>query len=117
MWCQQSGGYLTTVECTRAQFMAQLKKMYELWLPHHWIKVWCEHQRQLTYATFGPDEACVMTDFSAVYDHKAFASKCCEQPHHSNMDVSVVSYAEMEGGSRIIGGRGGYFPPLMRHSL
>ena len=72
------------------------------WLPHNWIKRWCEQQRRLTYATLADDEACVMTDFSAIYDHKAFASKCCEQPHHSNMDVFVVTYVAYEGGERKI---------------
>ena len=43
-----------------------------------------------------------MTDFSAVYDHKAFASRCCEQPNHSNMDVFVVSYVRMEEGKRVV---------------
>ena len=91
---------LVVVPGTRTEMMAQLKKIYELWLPHYWIKRWCEHQRQLTYATLADDEACLMTDFSAVYDHKAFASKCCEQPHHSNMDVFVVTYVAYEGSER-----------------
>jgi hypothetical protein len=82
---------LVTVHGTRAEMMDRLAKIYALWLPHHWIKRWCEHQRHLTYATFGVDEACISTDFSAVYDHKAFCSRCCEQPHHSNMDVFVVT--------------------------
>ena len=43
-----------------------------------------------------------MTDFSAVYDHKAFASRCCEQPHHSNMDVFVISYVQVEDGKRVV---------------
>jgi hypothetical protein len=95
---------LVTVRGTRAEMMAQIKKIYEQWLPHHWIKRWCEHQRHLTYATFGVDEACIMTDFSAVYDHKAFCSKCCEQPHHSNMDVFVVSWAHVVDGKREVSG-------------
>ena len=45
-----------------------------------------------------------MTDFSAVYDHKAFCSKCCEQPHHSNMDVFVVSWAHVVDGKREVSG-------------
>lgn len=93
---------LTEVDCTRAEFMAQLQKIYQQWLPHHWVKVWCSHQRRLTYATLDHDEACIMTDFSAAYDHKAFATKCCEQPHHSNMDVFVVSLAQMTNGKREI---------------
>ena len=93
---------LVDVECTRAEFMAQLQKIYKQWLPHHWTKVWCEHQRRLTYATFGTDEACISTDFSAVYDHKAFATRCCEQPHHSNMDVFVVTYCRVEGKNRVV---------------
>jgi hypothetical protein len=92
---------LVTVKCTRAEFMAQLKKIYNLWLPHHWVKTWCDHQRHLTYSTCGFDEACISTDFSAVYDHKAFATKCCEQPHHSNMDVFVITYFREEDGKRV----------------
>lgn len=91
---------LAVVRGTRAEFMDRLKKVYELWLPHNWIKRWCEHQRHLTYSTFGPDEACIMTDFSAVYDHKAFCSRCCEQPHHSHMDVFVVTWCRIEDGER-----------------
>ena len=91
---------LVTVRGTRAEMMAQLKKIYALWLSHSWIKRWCEHQRKLTYATFDVNEACIMTDFSAIYDHKAFASKCCEQPHHSMMDVFVVSWARIVNGHR-----------------
>ena len=91
---------LVTVRGTRAEMMAQLKKIYALWLSHSWIKRWCEHQRKLTYATFDVNEACIMTDFSAIYDHKAFASKCCEQPHHSMMDVFVVSWARIVNGQR-----------------
>jgi hypothetical protein len=92
---------LVTVKGTRTEFMAQFKKIYKQWLPHHWTKTWCDHQRRLTYATCGYDEACISTDFSAVYDHKAFATKCCEQPHHSNMDVFVVTYFREEDGKRV----------------
>ena len=80
--------------------MARLKKVYSQWLPHHWIKGWCEHQRRLTYNTFGFDEVCISTDVSAVYDHKAWATKCYEQPHHSNMDVFVVTISREEDGKR-----------------
>lgn len=93
---------LVTMKCTRAEFMAQLRKIYLEWLPHHWIKCWCEHQRRLTYATFGYDEACISTDFSAVYDHKAWATKCCEQPHYSNMAVFVVTFSRLQDGKRAL---------------
>ena len=93
---------LVVVQSTRAGLMAQLKKVYAQWLPHHWIKGWCDHQRRLTYSTFEFDEACISTDFSAVYDHKAWATKCCEQPHHSNMDVFVLTYSRQEDGKRVV---------------
>ena len=48
---------LVVVSGTRAEMMARLKKIYELWLPHNWIKRWCEHQRRLTYATLADEEA------------------------------------------------------------
>ena len=92
---------LVVIKGTRAGLMERLKKIYGLWLPHHqWIKRWNDHQRKLTYATFSVDEACVMTDFSAIYDHKAFCARCCEQPHHSNMDVFVITWARIEAGQR-----------------
>ena len=91
---------LVEINGTRAELLQRIKHIYSLWLPHHWIKRWCEHQRHLTYATFGYDEACIMTDFSAVFDHKAWASKCCEQHHHSNMDVFVISWAREVDGKR-----------------
>lgn len=97
--CNQEA--LITVKATRAQFMERMKEIYSLWLPHHWIKTWCDHQRRLTYAKCGFHEACISTDFSAVYDHKAFATKCCEQPHHSNLDVFVVTYFREENGKRV----------------
>lgn len=89
---------LIVVNGTRSEFMAQLRKVYQQWLPHYWIKTWCEHQRHLTYSTFKIDEACISTDFSAVYDHKAWATRCCEQPHHSNMAVFVLTYRAPEEG-------------------
>ena len=70
---------LVEVSGSPADLQKRLKYVYSLWLPHHWIKRWCEHQCQLTFATFAYDEACIMTDFSAVFDHKAWCSKCCEQ--------------------------------------
>ena len=90
------------VQGTRAELMARLKKIYGQWLPHHWTKSWCDHQRRLTYSTFGFVEACISIDFSAVYDDKAWPTKCCEQPHHSNMDVFVITFSRNEGGKRIV---------------
>ena len=53
--------------------------------------LWQAHQRHLIYATFGADEMCISTDFSAQFDHKCAWTLTCEHPPRSNQAVYVVT--------------------------
>ena len=46
---------------------------------------------------------CISTDFSAQYEHKAFATRTCEHPARSNMDVFIVTHSPcVENGERVV---------------
>jgi len=73
--------------------MQRLRKVEADWKPHYWGKEWTSRVRDKVNSCFPATEMSISTDFSAVYDHKAAAMRTCEQPHHSNMDVFVVTHS------------------------
>lgn len=92
-----------TVKGTRKQLMERLEALFAEWSPHDWIDRWTMHNRHLTYATFEDDECCISTDFSAQYEHKAYATRTCEHPPRSNMDVFIVTHSpRMVDGERVV---------------
>ena len=84
---------LVEVTGTRPELMQRLRKVEADWKPHYWGKEWTSRVRDKVNSCFPATEMSISTDFSAVYDHKAAAMRTCEQPHHSNMDVFVVTHS------------------------
>jgi hypothetical protein len=84
---------LRKIDCTRKELMERIQAVYTDGDPHQWIDNWQTHHRHLTYATFGDDEMCISTDFSAQFDHKCAWTLTCEHPPRSNQAVYVVTHS------------------------